>query len=402
MKRRVIIVGAGQAAVQAAASLRSEGFEDEIVVLGDEGRLPYQRPPLSKAYLAGGRDDILALRPSAFWATSQISIESCRPIVAIDRMRREVIDSRDQRLAFTHLVLATGARARKLAIPGSDLDGVLSLRTLADAMRLRTKLDSRQNVVAIGAGFVGMETAAALAALGHQVTVLEAGERCLGRAVSNLISETLATGLRDGGADVRLSTHVARIVGSDGTVRGVELCDGHVIPADIVLVAVGAQPNEQLALECGLGASNGIRVDSHLRTSDRNIFAIGDCASFDCPRERRSLRLESVQNASDQGRNVALTILDRPTPHDRLPWFWSDQGTHKLQIAGLALPDDKTHTLIGDGKIAAFRFRAERLIAVETVNDPAGHIKARKILAVGPGPTYDEMKSVDFSLGGFA
>lgn len=402
MNRRVVIVGAGQAAVQAAASLRSEGFEDEIMVLGDEGRLPYQRPPLSKAYLAGGRDDILALRPSAFWDKSQISIDPYRPIVAIDRVRREVIDSKDRRLAFTHLVLATGARARKLAVRGSDLDGVLSLRTLADAMQLRTKLDSRKQVVAIGAGFVGMEAAAALAALGHQITVLEAGERCLGRAVSNPISETLANGLRNGGVDVRLSTHVARIVGSDGTVRGVELRDGQVIPADIVLVAVGAQPNDDLALACGLDATNGIRVDSHLRTSDRNIFAIGDCASFDCPRERRSLRLESVQNASDQGRNVALSILDRPTPHDRLPWFWSDQGAHKLQIAGLAMPDDKTHTLVGDGKIAAFRFRAERLIALETVNDPAGHIKARKILTVGPGPTYDEMKSVDFSLGGFA
>ncbi|RUM20461.1 pyridine nucleotide-disulfide oxidoreductase [Rhizobium vallis] len=402
MKRRVLIIGAGQAAVQAAVSLRTEGFDDEIVVLGDEGRLPYQRPPLSKAYLSDGREDILALRPSGFWEKSHISIEPDRPIIAVDRMEREVIDSKDKRLSFTHLIFATGARARTLALPGGDLHGVLSLRTVADATRLRTMLDCHKRIVAIGAGFVGMETAAALAGLGHQVTVVEAGERCLGRAVSGITSETLADGLRQRGVDLRLSAQIERIVGSEGIVFGVQLRDGPIIPADIVLIATGAQPNDQLAAACGLDTTIGICVDSHLRTSDDGIFAIGDCASFDCPREGRNLRLESVQNASDHGRSVALSILGRPVPHDRRPWFWSDQGMCKLQIAGLALPHDDTHTVLSGGKIAAFRFRRERLIAVETVNDPAEHIKARKILAAGPGPTYDDLKAAGFSLGGLA
>lgn len=383
-RRSIVIVGAGHAGVQAAASLREEGSADEIVLLSGEAELPYQRPPLSKAFLKGAMDLAgLPLRAEQFYRDHEIDLRLGEQASRIDLASKRVESSSGGATPFDHLILATGARARPLDIPGVDLGGVLELRNIVDAQAIRERLGSGRRVVVIGAGFIGLEIAATALALGGEVTIVEIAERPLGRAVSPLTSSFFHEAHEMFGAKFRLSVGIAAIEGSSGEAEEVVLSNGERVRADVVIVGVGVLAEDRLAREAGLACANGIVVDQWLTTSDPAVSAIGDCALFPHASVGLPLRLESVQNATDQGRCVAQRLMGKAEPYAALPWFWSDQGDLKLQIAGLSHGVDRW-TLRGDPKsraFAAFGFRGPALAAVETVNRGADHMAARRIIA---------------------
>jgi 3-phenylpropionate/trans-cinnamate dioxygenase ferredoxin reductase subunit len=397
----VAIVGTGQAGFQAAASLRQEGYAGRIVLIGDEFVRPYQRPPLSKSYLAreSGLDE-LWLRPETFYTQHQIEVLAGESVTAIDRTERRLQLASGGKLAWDHLVLATGARCRPLPMPGAELDGVLPLRTLADADILRERLDLVRDIVVVGAGFIGLEFASVAITRGAVVHIIEVTQYPMGRVVSATISKFFTDVHRRWGAEVSLGTGVTRILGAGGRVSGVETTDGRHLPADLVLICVGVIPNAELASHAGLAVDNGIVVDQHLATADPAILAIGDCANFPTPFAAGRVRLESVQNAVDQARGVAAYIVGKPTPYDKVPWFWSDQGDLKLQIAGITLGHDNT-VLRGDpagGHFSVFCYRAGRLIGVESVNQTADHVVARRLLTGDPKLTPDEAADESYDL----
>ena len=383
----VAIIGAGQAGFQAAASLRDSGFAGRVILIGDEPVLPYQRPPLSKSYLAGqsGADD-LWLRPTEFYAKHQIDLVCGDAVAAIDRGQRRLHLASGIEFSWDHLVIATGAGCRPLAVPGAELDGVLTLRTLADADALRQRLEEAREVVVVGAGFIGLEFASVALARGSLVHIIEVTRKPMGRVVSMPVSRFFTEAHIGWGADVGLGTGIARIFGAGGRVTGVETTDGRLIPADLVLICIGVIPNAGLARDAGLTVDDGIVVDEYLVTSDPAISAIGDCANFPTPFAPARVRLESVQNAVDQGRCVADRLAGRPVPYQKVPWFWSDQGDLKLQIAGITIGHDQS-VLRGDPanrSFSVFCFRGGRLIGVESVNRTADHVIARRLLAGDP------------------
>ena len=383
----VAVIGAGQAGFQAAASLRDTGFAGRVVLIGDEPLLPYQRPPLSKSYLAGqsGADD-LWLRPAEFYAKHQIDLVCGDAVTAIDRGQRRLHLASGIEFSWDHLVFATGAGCRPLAVPGAELDGVLVLRTLADADALRQRLNEAGEVVVVGAGFIGLEFAAVALARGTMVHIIEVTRKPMGRVVSEPVSRFFTEAHIGWGAEVALGTGVVRILGAGGRVIGVETTDGRRIPADLVLICIGVIPNAELAHDAELAVDNGIFVDEYLMTSDPAISAIGDCANFPTPFAPARVRLELVQNAVDQGRCVADRLAGRPLPYEKVPWFWSDQGDLKLQIAGITIGHD-TSVLRGDPadrNFSVFCFRSGRLIGVESVNRTADHVIARRLLAGDP------------------
>lgn len=395
-ENRVLVVGSGQSGFQAVASLRDRGFAGRVVLIGDEPGVPYQRPPLSKAYLAGTAGiEQLHLRGEDFFAEKDIELVAGR-VAAIDRPASRARLEDGTELAYDHLVLATGSRNRTLPVPGADLPGVLTLRTRDDADRLRASLSDAENVVVVGGGFIGLEFASHA---GRPVTIVEAQDRLLNRVATPEISAFFAALHREAGHTVLLGQSVSALHG-DSRVREVELSDGTRLPADLVVVAVGVVPETALAAEAGLPVDNGVVVDAHLRTADERIFAIGDCASFPCVQAGAATRLESVQNAVDQARCVAAAITGTPEPYASLPWFWTDQAGAKLQIAGILSGADKT-VVTGDraaGKFSVLSFRDGVLIAVESVNRPADHIAARRLFAADPKPAYADLEASAFDL----
>ena len=395
------IIGAGQGGFQAAASLRQEGFDSRVVLIGDEPVLPYQRPPLSKSYLAGetGIED-LWLRPAEFYAKQQIELIHGDTVAEIDRAGRRLRLASGSEINWDHLVLATGARYRPLAVPGAELDGVLPLRTLADADTLRLRLDEAHDVVVVGAGFIGLEFASVAIARGADVHIVEITLQPMGRVVSAQTSQFFTDAHIRWGAKVSLGTGVTRILGANGRVTGIETTDGRHLSADLVLVCIGVIPNAELAGKAGLAVDNGIVVDEHLASRDPSIFAIGDCANFPTPFANGRVRLESVQNAVDQGRCVAAHITGHPEPYQRVPWFWSDQGDLKLQIAGITIWHDNavTRGRPADGHFSIFCFRGERLIGVESVNRPADHVVARRLLTGEPALSPEQAADEDYDL----
>jgi NADPH-dependent 2,4-dienoyl-CoA reductase/sulfur reductase-like enzyme len=315
----VAIVGAGQAGFQAAASLRQEGFAGRVVLIGDEPVLPYQRPPLSKSYLAGQSGiDELWLRPSEFYAKQQIDLIYGEEVAAVDRGTRRLRLASGREISWDHLVFATGARYRPLPVPGAELDG----------------------------------------------------------------------------------TGVVRILGANGRATGVETADGRHLPADLVLICIGVIPNAELAADAGLTVDNGIVVDQFLATGDPAVFAIGDCANFPTPYAPGPVRLESVQNAVDQARCVAAHLGGRPEAYQKVPWFWSDQGDLKLQIAGITAGHDQS-VIRGnpaDGSFSVFCFRGGRLIGVESINRTADHVVARRLLAGEPALSPEQAADGSYDL----
>ncbi|MGO9421229.1 NAD(P)/FAD-dependent oxidoreductase [Roseiarcus sp.] len=399
----VVIVGAGHAGVQAAASLREEGFDGEIVLLSDERELPYQRPPLSKAFLKGDMDlHGLPLRAEAFYRDQRIGLRLGVRATRIDRAARRVELADGSSIGYGHLILATGARQRRLDVPGVDLPGVFALRSIADATALRQRIAAGLRVVVIGAGFIGLEVAATAAKLGAETAVIEIA-RPMGRAVSPVLSDFYAEAHRAFGARLFLGVGVSAIKGSEKA-EAVVLTDGEVLPADLVLVGVGVTAEDTLAREAGLECKNGVVVDAHLVTSDPAISAIGDCAAFPNATLGYVTRLESIQNAVDQAKRVAARIAGKPGPYNALAWFWSDQGDLKLTIAGLSHDVDEW-VVRGDPATRAFSifgFRGGKLAVVESVNRAGDHAAAKRIFATGKSLTPAEAADPAFDIRALA
>ncbi|MCF7550681.1 FAD-dependent oxidoreductase [Pseudonocardia sp. WMMC193] len=397
-----VVVGAGQAGVQVVDSLRAGGYRGSVVLVGEEAELPYQRPPLSKDFMGEGREPAaLPLRARRFFSDREIDLRLGRAAVRIDRDRRVVVLRGGEEIGYSTLVLATGATPRRLPLPGTDAAGVRELRTLGDATALRAALSTTRRAVVVGAGFIGLEFAAAARRRGVEVTVLEAATRPLERALSAETADFLTGAHREMGTALELGEGLVELEVEDGAVRAVVGTSGLRYPADLVLLGVGVRPCDDLARDAGLTVDDGIVVDGCLRTSDPAVYAIGDCARFPFGPDGALHRLESVQNAVGQGTHVARAILDETSErYGGLPWFWSDQGPVRLQIAGLARPDDTT-VLTGDvpgGRFSAFRFRAGSLVAVESVNRPADHMAARRVLGTDRLPGPEQVAAPGFSL----
>lgn len=386
----VLIVGGGQAAAQLVVSLRLGGHGGRITLVSDENTPPYQRPPLSKQYLAGKlKRERLLLRRAEYYESRDVELRLGRRVLGIDRGNRLALLDDGEELGYDRLVLATGSTLRKLDIPGSDLPGIRYLRSLEDADALHGELAPGRRIAVVGGGYIGLEVAATAARAGAEVTVLEAEERVMSRVASAAVADWL-TGLhRQSGVCIRVGEQVRGFAGRD-RVEAVESGTGP-LPADAVVVGIGVRPSAGLARECGLGEDDGILTDEHCQTEDESILAAGDCARAVNTAVGSAVRLESVQNAVDHGQVAASVILGEPKAYSGLPWFWSDQFHVKLQIAGLARPDDET-ILRGDPSsrsFAAFRLRDGRLTAVEAVSSPRDFMAGKKLIASGASPDPD-------------
>jgi 3-phenylpropionate/trans-cinnamate dioxygenase ferredoxin reductase subunit len=366
-----IIIGAGHGGGTAAAMLRQNGYAEPIILIGEEPHAPYQRPPLSKAWLKGEVDgDGLLLRPRDWYEEADIDLRTSTRVVAIDRAAKTVTLSTDETLSYDKLIIATGARARKLVLPGSDLDGFLELRTIEDAEGIKAWFKPGFRLAIIGAGYVGLEVAASARKLGAEVDVLEREDRLLARVAGPVLSTFFREVHEAQGVKFHFGCSVEGFEALDGQVSGVRLGDGTVIHCDAVLVGIGAIPNDDLAQAAGLDCDNGVVVDAQARTSDPDIFALGDMTQRPMPLYDRSVRLESVPNALEQARQAAAAICGKPEPKPEAPWFWSDQYDLKLQIAGL--PFDVDQVVVrgdpADRKFAIFHLSQGRVQAVEAIN----------------------------------
>ena len=383
--RHIVIAGAGHAGGSAAAMLRQLGWQGAITLVGEEPIPPYQRPPLSKAWLKGeATADSLALRPPKFYPDATIDLRLATRVTAIDRAGKTVALSDGGTLGYDALVLALGARARRLALPGVELDGVMELRSAADADRLKAALHPGARLAVIGGGYIGLEAAASARALGAEVLIIERESRVLARVACPLLSEFFQRFHRGHGVAIEVDAEVAALEGAAGRVSGVRLGDGRVVGCDAVLIGVGAVANDELAREAGLTCHNGIAVDLAARTDDSAIFAIGDCTSRPLPLYDRLGRLESVPNALEQAKQAAAMICGKPPPTPEVPWFWSDQYDLRLQIAGL--PFDATEIAVrgdvGAGRFALFHLTAGGIVqAVEAVNASTEFMGGRRIIA---------------------
>jgi 3-phenylpropionate/trans-cinnamate dioxygenase ferredoxin reductase subunit len=402
----IVIVGAGQAGVMTAEALRSGGFEGPITMLGDEPHGPYHRPPLSKAWMAGEIEAAqLVMRAPEMLARKNITLRTGVTVKAIDRSAQTVILGDGSMLPYTGLVLATGSTPRALPLPGGDAPGVLALRTRDDASaiadRLAACIEQQRPVVIIGGGFIGLEVAATARKKGLAVTVLEAAPRLLGRVLAPVLSDWYAELHRGHGVQLVLGAQVATIEADENGVTGVKLADGSVVPAGLVVVGIGVNANHQLAQTAGLECDRGIVVDACCRTSDPLIVAAGDCTARRLA-DGSLLRLESVQNATEQGKSAAAALLGQERPFTATPWFWSDQYDKKLQMAGLSMGADGW-AVRGDmaaGSFTVYHFKGEQLIAADSINASKDHLQVRKLLDAGVSPTREQAGDVAFDLAG--
>jgi len=380
----IVIAGAGHAGGAAAATLRQFGYQGAITLIGDEPILPYHRPPLSKAWLKGEvTAESLALRPARFYTQQNITLHLSSTVTAIDRAAHRVALADGTTVPYATLILALGARARRLALPGFDLDGVLELRNAADADRLKGALRPGQRIAIVGGGYIGLEAAASARALGAEVFVMERETRLLARVASPPLSAFFEAAHRAQGVAIHLGAQVIGLEGQGGHVAGVRLSDGTVLPCDAALIGVGAIPNEEIAAAAGLACATGVVVDDQARTSDPDIFAIGDLTNRSLPFYDRRVRLESVPNALEQARHAAAAITGRPAPAAEVPWFWSDQYDIRLQIVGM--PFDVAKLVVrGDpasGSFAVFHLdSANRIQCVEAINTPAEFMAGRQLI----------------------
>lgn len=404
-RREIVVVGAGQAGLQAAEALRAGGFEGSVTVLGDEAHGPYHRPPLSKAWLAGEMDAAqLVMRAPEVLVRKNIALRTGAAVAAIDRGAHQVRLADGSTLPYDGLVLATGSTPRTLALPGATARGVLALRSRDDAdaiaQRLSVCMAEQLPVVVIGGGFIGLEVAATARKKGLDVTVLEAAPRLLGRALTPVLSDWYADLHRGHGVQLVLGARIASIeCGTDGAVTGVRLTDGNVCPAGLVVMGVGVSANDELARTAGLECDRGIMVDACGRTSDPDIVAAGDCTARRLP-DGTLLRLESVQNATEQGKSAAAALLGQDRPFTATPWFWSDQYDRKLQMAGLSAGADEWAVRgdTGSASFSVYHFRQGRLIAVDSVNAGKDHLLARKLMDNGKTPTAAQAGDAAFDL----
>ncbi|AXT86503.1 pyridine nucleotide-disulfide oxidoreductase [Aeromicrobium sp. A1-2] len=383
--RRAVVIGASHAGAQLAGGLRQEGWDGEIVLIGNESALPYQRPPLSKAYLSGTCSlDEFAIRSKEFYAKQDIQIVDATA-VSINRSSGHISLNTGEALSYDKLALCMGARPRRLAVPGADLAGVHYLRTAVDVEGIRAAAVAARRAVIVGGGYIGLETAASLRTLGLEVIVLEATDRVLERVSAPEVSAFFTRIHREEGVEVRTGACVVALTG-DGQVREVLLADGEALPADLVIIGIGVEPNTELATAAGLAVDNGIVIDSRALTSDADVVAAGDCASHHMARYERRIRLESVPSAGEQAKVAASTLCDGSKEISMLPWFWSDQYDLKLQIAGLNTGYDEV-VLSGDparGRdFTCFYFRQGELIAADCVNRPRDFVFSKRAIMQG-------------------
>ena len=380
----IVIIGAGHAGGTAAALLRQYDFQGPITLIGEEPIPPYQRPPLSKAWLKGEADaDSLALKPLEFYAQNKIDFRPNVRVTAIDRQAKGLTLSDGTSLSYDIAILATGARPIRLSIPGADLDGVLELRTAADAEALKAALGPGKTVAIVGGGYIGLEAAASARSLGANVIILEREARILARVACETLSTFFQTYHEAKGVKFELGASASGFAGNEGKVTGVTLADGRILACDLVLVGVGVAPNEELAKAAGLDCARGVVVNLEARTSDPSIFAIGDVAQRPMPiYENRMFRMESAPNALEQAKQAACAITGRPTPAGETPWQWSDQYDLKLQIAGY--PFDADQILVrGDptsNKFAIFHLKGDQLQSVEAINSPPEFMMGRQLI----------------------
>ncbi|NEA37541.1 FAD-dependent oxidoreductase [Streptomyces sp. SID13031] len=393
----LLIVGASQAGVQLAVSLRALGYTEPITLLGEENHRPYQRPALSKEFLQGAiTKESLIFRSQAYWDEHRITVVKNERIIRIDKQpdgSRTARSRSGREFAFGRLALTIGARARRLPLEGADLPGVLYLRNADDALELRARAQSASDVVVVGGGFIGIEAAASLHKMGKHVTLVEAGPRLIGRAVGAETSEFLLKYHAAQGIDILLGSQIKRIIAKGDAVRGVD-ADGWLIPADILLIGVGVVPNTELAESIGLDCDNGIRVDEYAVATDGFTVAVGDCANLPNPVPGAPagdrVRFESVNNAIEHAKVAAYAITGRPEEYVGIPWFWSNQGELKLQIVGLSAGHDRTLVRRDDdaGIFSVLYYRGDNVIAADCVNTPLDFIAVKVALAMGAAIPY--------------
>lgn len=385
MKRYdILIVGAGHAGAQAAIALRQNKFAGSIALLGDEPELPYERPPLSKEYLAGDKPfERLLIRNAAFWKERDVTMLPGHAVAGVDPVGHSVATADGESIGYGTLIWATGGKPRRLACVGGDLTGVHTVRSRADVDRMIAELPDVRRVAVIGGGYIGLEAAAVLAKLGRQVTVLEAQDRVLARVAGVPISRFFENEHRAHGVDIRLGVAVDFILGED-RVTGVQLASGEVVPAEMVIIGIGIEPAVAPLLDAGAKGGNGVAIDDNCRTSLADVFAVGDCAlhANRFAGDDQLIRLESVQNANDQATVAAKTILGIPATYDAVPWFWSNQYDLKLQTVGISTGHDAT-VLRGDPAARSFSviyLRAGRVIALDCVNATKDYVQGRKLV----------------------
>ncbi|WP_090063221.1 NAD(P)/FAD-dependent oxidoreductase [Celeribacter neptunius] len=394
--QNILILGAGQAAGTAVASLRQFGHKGPITLIGDEPAPPYQRPPLSKAYFKGELpEERLFVKPLSFYETQNVTLRLGTSAKTLERANKTVTMEDGTSLSYDKLIIATGSRPRTLPVKGADLDGVLTLRSLADVEKLQVYATPGRRIVVIGAGYIGLEAAAVARQMGLEVTVLEASERVLARVTSPTISEFYQTVHRQNGVDIRVSARMEGLEGDGSHVTGVKMADGDIIPADVVLVGIGILPNQDLAEAAGLLCENGINTDAEARTNDPDIYAIGDCANREIVQYGYRGRLESVHNAIEMGKIAAASICGKPAPKLDAPWFWSDQYDLKLQTAGLLTGFDQA-VVRGDmeaHKFSVWYLKGGRFLAVDAINVPGDFMAAKRL--VGSGAILDPQELAD-------
>jgi 3-phenylpropionate/trans-cinnamate dioxygenase ferredoxin reductase subunit len=403
MLSNIVIIGAGQAAVQAIDTLRRKGFTGAIALVGEEASWPYQRPPLSKKFLAGELpQERLLIRPAHFYTDHAVTAQLSRRACEIDRGAQRVRLDDGSTLPYDELLLATGSRPRMLAAPGAELHGVHYLRALTDVEAIRGELVEARHIVIIGGGYIGLEVAATLSELGFHTTVLEMADRAMNRVTCAEVSAFVQAEHTRRGVNIVCNARVESILPASAAGRcSAVLCeDGTQYPADLVIVGVGVAPVDELARAAGLDCANGISVDEYCRSSDPRILAAGDCAIHPSPHYGRRLRLESVDNAFEQGTSAALSLLGTPVIHDKVPWFWSDQYDLKLVIVGLNHGYD---SIVMRGSAAARSFsacylREGELIAIDTVNNAKDQMAARKLIAAHARPNPDKLADPNLSL----
>jgi len=394
------VIGGGQAGAQAVDTLRREGFGGRLVLIGEEPQLPYQRPPLSKKYLAGElAAERLLFRHRAFYDEHRIELKLGLKVARIDPSAHRVVLAGGEEMTYDRLLLCVGATSRQLTCPGAELPGVHYLRSIADVEAISLRLKPGARAVIIGGGYIGLEAAATARKLGCAVTVLEMADRVMNRVVAPSVSDFFEHEHRTQGVKIICNTRVVRLEGA-GRVERIVCADGSTYEADLLVVGVGAVANTELAAETGLECENGIVVDQYCRTSDPAIYAAGDCTNHPSPRFGMRVRLESVDNAFEQAKAAALNLLERPLVHDRVPWFWSDQYDNKLLIVGLSQGFDQ-QVQRGDPATRSFSvcyLKGGELVSVEAINHSKDYMAARKLIAERARPDFNKLADPEVAL----
>ncbi len=379
----VVIIGAGQAGAQAAISLRQMKYEGEITILGDESHLPYERPPLSKAFLLGEQPiEKSFLRSEDFYPDQNINLIRNAKVQSID-VGAKIVRYGDKELSYDDLIIATGTRAREISVPGSDLEGIAYLRTVDDALALQAMAENAKSVAVIGGGYIGMETASSLRKMGCEVTVFEFLDRMMARGVAPQVSEFFTKVHQDKGVTIQVSTGVTAFEG-DTAVEAVVTSNGDRVDVDLVIVGIGAVANDELAQQAGLECTNGVVVDEFSRTSDANVYAVGDVAYTDNLSLGYGIRLESVHNAIAQSKAAASAIVEQPKAYNEVPWFWTQQYDYRLQMAGVPMDDDEfvLRGSLEEGKFAVFALRDGVLKAVNACNSAQEYVVGMRLIGM--------------------